>query len=73
MDSMMKMEKFNGRLRFYGVLMEKDFPNLDSFDRMLMDQCGNHNATAADWLLALECIFRRIEQQNSLPTENVKD
>jgi hypothetical protein len=36
---------------------------LDPFDRALLDDCGAEGRTAADWLLALEMLFRRAREQ----------
>lgn len=62
-QSMMKMWKDDEAVHFRGLVRLDDFPRLDAFDRMLIDDCGRDGASAADWLLALECIFRRAEQQ----------
>lgn len=36
--------------------------NLDKLDRLLLEEC-NKSDKASDWLLALETIFRRWEEQ----------
>jgi len=63
MQSKMEMWKDEEGLHFRGTVRPDDFPRLDAFDRRLLDECGRDGAPAADWLLALECIFRRAEQQ----------
>ena len=55
----------DGALVFEGRVEATDFPRLDAFDLTLVDECGAEGATAADWLLALECIFRRAQQQTT--------
>ena len=38
---------------------------LDEFDRALLVDCDSPDATIADKLLALECLARRIEQEEA--------
>lgn len=64
MKSGMTMRRdIDGAIVFEGRVEVSDFPRLDPFDSALVNECDAEGSTAADWLLALECIFRRAEQQ----------
>jgi hypothetical protein len=62
----------NGSLIFHGRVSKKDMTELtlDRLDRALLDDVGSDTkATAADYLLVLEMLFRRHHEQ-SLAKEN---
>jgi hypothetical protein len=52
---------WDGKLKFHCEVTDEDLVNLklDAVDLALMRDCGREDRTAADWLLALEMIFRR--------------
>jgi hypothetical protein len=54
-----------GDLLFSGRVSATNFARLrlDNFDRALLADCEGTGRTAADWLLALETIFRRMREQ----------
>ena len=52
-------------LHFTGLVSQFDFPELDAFDRAMVESCDKEDAPASHWLLALECIFRRMEEQKA--------
>jgi hypothetical protein len=55
----------DGSLTFSGRIDAIEFVrlNLTPHDRALLEDCGSHDRTAADRLLALELLFRRIAEQ----------
>lgn len=57
-----------GELRFSGVVTMNDLERvqLDNFGRLLLNDCSSADATGADWLLALEYIFRRSHEAKKL-------
>lgn len=60
----------DGTLEFRGVIADSDLEELqlDSFDMLVLKDCQSEGRTAADWLLGLELIFRRlIERQPMIP------
>jgi hypothetical protein len=64
----MRLERnADGDILFSGEVSASDFANLklDHFDRALLDDCGSKDGSAADWLLALEMLFRRISEQRA--------
>jgi hypothetical protein len=65
MTTMQLERTADGDLRFSGVVHGTDFARLrlDSFDRSLIADCEGEGRSAADWLLALETIFRRMREQ----------
>jgi hypothetical protein len=73
MESKMEMWKASDGLHFRGVVCDADLTRLDAFDRRLLDDCGGRDATAADWLLAIECVFRRAQQQAPNAEEERRD
>jgi hypothetical protein len=53
-------------IRFHGVIQQSEYHDLklDPMDRWKILDCFNpKDSTAADWLLGLEYIFRRLEQR----------
>lgn len=55
----------NDDIHFSGTVSASDLITLrlDSFDRMLLDDCSRSNKSH-DWLLLLEMIFRRLNEQD---------
>lgn len=51
-------------INFRGTFHHSDMPELDNFDEALLIDCSLPDATPADWLLALECLFRRAQEQS---------
>lgn len=53
-----------GDLHFSGVLDHRDLVDarFSAVDRRVLEDCFGENRTAADWILALELTFRRIEE-----------
>jgi hypothetical protein len=68
MKSRMELYRDHDGLHFRGFVADAEYPRLDAMDRMLVADCSGEGRTAADWLLALECIFRRAQEQ----TPNMK-
>lgn len=62
-----------GDLHFKGTVSATDMTSLvmDPFDRKVLDECGGPTATAADRLLGLELIFRRLAEQQ--PRDRIND
>lgn len=58
-------DAITGAVRFEGHVAAEDLARIkfNPVDRKVLDGCGTANATAADWLLALELIFRRAQEQ----------
>jgi hypothetical protein len=65
MSEMMLERRPNGDIAFSGVLSHADLVrvHLCPFDRAVLDDCEGEGRTPADWALAIELLFRRIEQQ----------
>ena len=63
MKSKIEMWRDHEGLHFLGFVADAEYPRLDAFDAALVRDCDGEDATASDRLLALECIFRRGEQQ----------
>ncbi len=64
----MVRDSMTSNITFRGEVSASDlaFLRLDRLDRALLDDIGSDSkATAADYLLALEMIFRRHAEQNS--------
>lgn len=61
-------------LEFRIVLDDADFANLElgDFDRAVLADCGGPDRTASDQLLALELIFRRLEEQSAKLKEHAR-
>lgn len=53
-----------GDLHFSGVIDYRDLERatFSAVDRRVLEDCFAENRTAADWILALELTFRRIEE-----------
>ena len=62
METGITLLRTNNGLQFSGLISEDDFPQLDRFDLALLREC--ESGGSPDWLLALECIFRRMNEQN---------
>ena len=60
------LERMDEVISFQGKITMREIERLtlDSFDRLLLDECGSSNK-AEDWLLALEMLFRRQREQTS--------
>lgn len=54
-----------GDLQFSGTVAMTDFENLrlSRFDEAVLADCGGPTTTAADFLLGLELVFRRLMEQ----------
>ena len=59
-------ERMDEVISFQGKITLRDIENLNlnSFDRLLLDECSSSNK-AEDWLLAVEMLFRRQREQTS--------
>lgn len=67
----MRLERtMEGDLLFSGSVSVADFAHLrlDNLDRALLDDCNGEARSAADWLLALEMLFRRMSEQRLIPS-----
>jgi len=54
--------KFDGEVHAFDLVKL----SLDNFDRALLDDVNNDtSATAADYLLVLEMLFRRLQEQDA--------
>lgn len=63
--TMRMVRTVEGDLLFSGAVSATDFARLrlDNFDRALLADCQGEGRSAADWLLALETVFRRMREQ----------
>ncbi len=61
--------ELDGSVTFRGRIERNDIERirLDHFDRLLLDDCNRLESSAADRLLALEMIFRRLQEQTCPP------
>jgi len=64
-------KNLEGDIEFHGVLTQHDFLalRLDPFDLMLVKECTKDNSKSSDWLLALEYLFRRMDEQMKVRIE----
>ncbi len=60
----------HGDIQFSGKIDAHDLfkLKLDPVDQMVLDDCSKPTATGADWLLGLELIFRRLNEQSNPAT-----
>lgn len=63
MKSKMEISKENDSIYFKGILHLEEVPNLSAACQEMLTECGKSGARASDWLLALECLFRNVEEQ----------
>lgn len=56
---------FDGGIHFNGFVSDADMVlmRLSAADQALFDDCMGADCTAADWLLGIEMLFRRMEEQ----------
>ena len=64
-----KLEKdqLTKTIRFYGEISDSDIITIDfnELDKRILSECSSSN-DPSDWLLALELIFRRSRQSQSI-------
>lgn len=66
----LRQDAYGQHLEFVGRIYFREWPRLDPVDRMLIKDCQGEGRTCADWLLALETLFRRmLEQQKAAATQ----
>lgn len=60
----LRLDPISGDMHFSGIVKSVDVMrlNLDHVDRKVLADCERPGATAADILLALELLFRRIKE-----------
>jgi hypothetical protein len=62
-DSVMSWHHSGNYLMVTLKLNMMEYPKLDNFDKLVVEECGRPDASIADRLLGLETIFRRMEEQ----------
>lgn len=64
----MIMQRVEGGIEFRGYIDDYDLfrTQLDPLDQKLIQDCEGTDRNASDWLLALETLFRRMEEQKTI-------